>query len=84
MDLGAIGDLISNVGFPIVMVLAIGYLLYKEQTNHKEEIDRMVEAINNNTNALSKVETMITDFKEMLSDLKNRVYHLEQNDDDKE
>ncbi len=82
MDIGAIGDLISNVGFPIVMVLAIGYLLYKEQTNHKEEIDRMVEAINNNTNALSKVETMITDFKEMLSDLKQRVFQLENDDRD--
>lgn len=64
MDFAAISDFINNIGFPIAMVVAMGYLLYKEQQNHKEEMDSMREAINNNTNVMTKLETMIQDLKD--------------------
>lgn len=64
MDFAAIGDFINNIGFPIAMVVVMGYLLYKEQQNHKEEMDSMREAINNNTNVMTKLEAMIQDLKD--------------------
>lgn len=66
MDIGAVQSLISNVGFPIVCFLACAwYVKYREDKNdekidklntqHDEENRRMVEALNNNTNAITKL-----------------------------
>ena len=66
MDAGGIADLISNVGFPIVCFLAASwYVKYREDKNdekidklntmHDEENKRMVDALNNNTLALTKL-----------------------------
>ena len=70
MDAGAITSLISNVGFPIVCFLACAwYVKYREDKNdekldkinnmHNEENKRMVEALNNNTLALTKLTDML-------------------------
>lgn len=66
MDAGSITSLISNVGFPIVCFLACAwYVKYREDKNdekidklntmHDDENKRMVEALNNNTVALTKL-----------------------------
>lgn len=81
MDLAAIGEFINTIGFPIACVVALGYILYKEQMNHKEEVDRLVEAIDNNTDALSEVKQMIVDFKDTLNELRLRVSDLERKDE---
>lgn len=81
IDFAAIADFINSVGFPIAMVAAMGYILYKEQVNHKAESDRFVEAINNNTNALSELKLMVADFKETLLEHSRRIADLEEKDD---
>lgn len=55
MDASAINTLISNVGFPIACVIAMFFMWNKEQVQHKEESDKWVEAINNNTLMMQKV-----------------------------
>lgn len=40
---------ISTVGFPIVMCIIMIYLNEKQDTRHREEVDKMIEAVNNNT-----------------------------------
>lgn len=59
-------QVISTVGFPIVACLLLGwYVKYQTdsyrsevqelQKDHREEVQRMTEAINNNTLALTKL-----------------------------
>ena len=81
IDFAAVADFINNVGFPIAMVAAMGYILYKEQQNHREESDRFVEAINNNTSALAELKLIVSDFKETLLEYGRRIKDLEEKDD---
>ena len=66
MDASSITSLISNVGFPIVCFLACAwYVKYREDKNdekidklnimHDDENKRMVEALNNNTVAITRL-----------------------------
>lgn len=55
MDVTAITQIISTLGFPIAVCV---YLLYhdgKREETHKEEMVKMTEAINNNTIALTRL-----------------------------
>lgn len=67
-------QLISSVGFPIVACLGMGWYVkyqtdnYREevrdmQKEHKEEIGRITEALNNNTEALTKLADKLDDKK---------------------
>lgn len=66
MDLSAISEIISTVGFPIVCFIMCGfYVKYREDKNddkfdklnslHDEETRRLVDAVNNNTLAIQKL-----------------------------
>lgn len=46
--------LITNVGFPIGLTLILLWYIYDSNNKHKEEMDKMSEALNNNTLALTK------------------------------
>ena len=59
-------QIIGSLGFPIVACIGMGYYVkyqtdtYREevkdmQKEHKEEITKITEALNNNTNALTKL-----------------------------
>ncbi len=55
MDVTAITQIVSTLGFPIAMCI---YLLYrdgKRDEAHKEEMAKTTEAINNNTIALTQL-----------------------------
>lgn len=63
MDANTIITLVGSLGFPIVACIGMAYFFAKSNDNyrldtkeaslrHKEEIDKMAEAINNNTKAL--------------------------------
>ena len=54
---------VSTVGFPIVCCLILGYLLLQEQQAHKEESNRLVESINNNTLIMRELKQLICDIK---------------------
>lgn len=66
MDTNTIVSIISAVGFPIVACLGLGwYVKYQTDMNtkqvenmrleHKEEVNKMTEALNNNTLALQRL-----------------------------
>lgn len=50
---------ITMVGFPIVMCVILLWYIYKSQKNHKEEVTRLTEAIQNNTVVMEKILTKI-------------------------
>lgn len=54
-------SIISNVGFPIACVIVMFYQMEKERESHKEESEKWVEAINNNTKVMEKVLEKVGD-----------------------
>ena len=57
MDAAQITTLISNIGFPIACVVAMFAMWNKEREDHKEEVTKMTEAVNNNTTVLRQILT---------------------------
>lgn len=55
MDVTALNTLISNMGFPIACVCAMFWMWNKERESHKEESDKWVQAINNNTQVMKEL-----------------------------
>lgn len=53
--MGDIVSVISSVGFPITMALILLWYIYDSNNKHKEEIDKMSAALNNNTIAITKL-----------------------------
>lgn len=47
--------IISNVGFPIACVIFMWYYMMKMSDAHKEEIDSIKDALNQNTLVLQKL-----------------------------
>lgn len=64
MDLSAISSLIGTLGFPIACVIAMFYMWNKEREDHKEEMSKVTEALNNNTVALTRLETVLKNGKD--------------------
>lgn len=67
-------NVITSVGFPIFACLALGWFVYFQTTqnskqmdvirkDHKEEVAKMTEALNNNTIALQRLIDKIGDDK---------------------
>lgn len=50
---------ISQVGFPIAVAAYLLYQNKQEQDSHEKEMMALVEALNNNTNAITKLEARI-------------------------
>lgn len=61
MDIQAILTAISTVGFPIVMAGALFWKMNKQDDDHKEEMAKVTEAINNNTIALTKLSDKLSE-----------------------
>lgn len=55
MDINAITQIISSVGFPIAMCVYIMYVMQKQTESHKTEIDELRNTIENNTVAIVKL-----------------------------
>lgn len=55
MDVTAITTLITNVGFPIAICLWMMWYNKYQDDQHKEEINKLSEAINNNTIVMTKL-----------------------------
>lgn len=56
MDLQAITSIIGSLGFPIAACIACFSMLNKEREEHKAEMQKVTEAINNNTLALEALK----------------------------
>ena len=55
MDVQVILTAISTVGFPIVVAAAMFWKMNKQDEDHKAEMMKVTEAVNNNTLALQKL-----------------------------
>ena len=60
MDINAISTLVSNIGVPCACLIATFYLWQKETEAHKDEMSKMIDALNNNTLAITKLTEHIT------------------------
>lgn len=71
MDVNAISQLISNLGFPIVCVGVMFYMQNKEREAHAAESQRWTEVVSENTEALRDLKEVVSLLKEKVSDEKN-------------
>ena len=55
MDASSIVTVVNQVGFPIAMCLVMAWYVKYTNDQHKEEIDKITEALNNNTLAVQKL-----------------------------
>ena len=59
MDVSLMTQLITNMGFPIACVIALFWSWNKEREDHKAELEQITTALNNNTQALIKIEELL-------------------------
>lgn len=59
MDVNTIIQLVGSLGFPIVACGALFWRMVKSDEQHKEEMGKMSDALNNNTAALLKLAEKI-------------------------
>lgn len=50
-----ISQLIANLGFPIAVALICMWYINKQAENHKDEVSKMTQALDNNTLALTRI-----------------------------
>lgn len=55
MDVNSLIQLVGSLGFPIVACGALFWRMVKSDEQHKEEMNKISEALNNNTSALVKL-----------------------------
>ena len=55
MDANAIIQIISGVGFPIAACLICFWYVNKLTETHKEEVNKLADALNNNTLVMQKL-----------------------------
>lgn len=55
MDANTIIQIVGSLGFPIVMCGALFWRQVKSDEQHKAEMDKLSEALNNNTLAITKL-----------------------------
>lgn len=55
MEIDTILTIITQIGFPIAVCIICFWYINKIQGQHKEEMDKMSEAINNNTIVMQKL-----------------------------
>lgn len=55
MDASAITQIISSVGFPIAACLICFWYVNKLTETHKEEVNKLTDALNNNTLVMQKL-----------------------------
>lgn len=55
MDVNSLIQLVGSLGFPIVACGALFWRMIKSDEQHKEEMNKISEALNNNTSALVKL-----------------------------
>lgn len=59
MDANTIVQLIGSLGFPIVCCIALFWRMIKSDENHKAEIDKLTDALNNNTLVLQQLSDLL-------------------------
>lgn len=60
MDTNMIIQLVSTLGFPIIACGALFWKMNKDDSDHKQEVDKLSDVIANNTIALTKLTDFLT------------------------
>lgn len=68
MEMTDVINLISNLGFPIAMCIALFWYMIKQREIHKEETEHLKDTIAENTKVLAELTTLI----KLLTDEKER------------
>lgn len=55
MDMNSITEVISNLGFPIAVCVALFWYLMKQNEAHREETEKLRQALENNTLIITKL-----------------------------
>ena len=59
MDVNDITSLISNVGFPVAVCVALFFYMEKQNDRHQKETDKLNETVQSNTKVLTELCTLI-------------------------
>lgn len=59
MNMDEVTSLISNVGFPIAVCVALFYSMMKQEDKHKDETDKLSATVEANTKVLTELCTLI-------------------------
>lgn len=59
MEVNDIVSLISNVGFPVAVCIALFFYMEKQNERHQNETDKLNETVQSNTKVLTELCTLI-------------------------
>ena len=59
MDANGLISLISNVGFPVAVCVALFFYMEKQNERHQNETDKLNETVHSNTKVLTELCTLI-------------------------
>ena len=55
MEVSLVTEIINSVGFPIACVAAMFWMQNQEREQHRQEAEKFAEAINNNTQVMTRI-----------------------------
>lgn len=55
MDFSSVAQIISTLGFPIAVCLICFWYINKREEQHREEVNKLSEAVHNNTLVMQKL-----------------------------
>lgn len=55
IDISIVTEFINGVGFPIACVAAMFWMQNQEREQHRQEAEKFAEAINNNTQVMTRI-----------------------------
>ena len=59
MDIESVTQLVSNVGFPVAVCIALFFYMEKQNERHQQETDKLNETVQSNTKVLTELCTLI-------------------------
>lgn len=59
MDIDSVTQLVSNVGFPVAICIALFFYMEKQNERHQQETDKLNETVQSNTKVLTELCTLI-------------------------
>lgn len=59
MDVNGIVSLVSNVGFPVAVCIALFFYMEKQNERHQNETDKLNATVQSNTKVLTELCTLI-------------------------
>jgi preprotein translocase subunit YajC len=59
MNIDSVIQLISNVGFPVAVCIALFFYMEKQNERHQQETDKLNETVQSNTKVLTELCTLI-------------------------